>query len=734
MKAHLNRFDFGLLLLYCLSFLLIWEWLRPVKELTETGNIGVFIVFVFIALLLSLLGVRAFAGFCIKILYILYSVHSLYYQGSLLNFSWAGSFIKDLKANFGRIWNAQWTELDDVFRTLLFFTLLWIIAYLIQYWLITRKRIFVFFLMTLIFITVLDTFTPYDAYAAIIRTAMAGFLVMGMLTFYRLVEMENIKKSFIYTRKWMVPLAVMIALSSALGYAAPKAEPIWPDPVPFIKSFNSESGEGQAGIKRAGYGTDDSRLGGAFLGDDQVVFTTEIEEQHYWKVETKGIYTGKGWVADDERANTLDFSEGTVPPMLSFYDTVPSKKRTSTVRNVLDYSHIQYPHGVMNIETDDFYLYRLNQVTQKISSLKEFEDSAPDSYTVQYRSPSFQVKELQNSSAEEDENLSESILADYTQLPSNLPPTVKELALEVTEGKESWFDKAQAVEEYFRMNGFVYDQINAAMPGEDEDYVAQFLFETKRGYCDNFSTAMAVMLRTLDIPTRWVKGYTEGEYKETLKSGKMVYEVTNNNAHSWVEVYFPGVGWVPFEPTQGFSDNVTFEYEVESETSEETEEEQQVAAEAPVKPEVETPVEAAGTTTSESMASWFQNLKNLLSLNMKNVIISGVLFWGILAIIFLTRKKWLPFYYVTLFKMRHKEEHFPEAYRVLLMQLQRHGLKRGKDQTLREYAKYVDQFFSSRDMGQLTVQYEQFLYRGELKEGTWAEARPHWESLIKKAG
>jgi hypothetical protein len=84
--------------------------------------------------------------------------------------------------------------------------------------------------------------------------------------------------------------------------------------------------------------------------------------------------------------------------------------------------------------------------------------------------------------------------------------------------------------------------------------------------------------------------------------------------------------------------------------------------------------------------------------------------------------------------MRHKEEHFPEAYRVLLMQLQRHGLKRGKDQTLREYAKYVDQFFSSRDMGQLTAQYEQFLYRGELKEGTWAEARPHWESLIKKAG
>lgn len=734
MKARIHKIDFGIFLLYGLSFLLIWEWLRPVKELTETGNIGVFILFVFIALLLSFLRVPAIAGIVVKGLYILYCLHRLYYQGNIFNFSWAGSFIEDLKINLGRIWNAQWTDLNDPFRTLLFFTLLWIIAYLIQYWLITRKRIFVFFLMTLIYITVLDTFTPYDAYAAIIRTIVSGFLVMGMLTFYRLIETENIKKNFLFTRRWMLPLAVMIFGSTVLAYSAPKAEPIWPDPVPFIQSFNSESGEGPGGAKRAGYGTDDSRLGGPFLGDDQVVFTAEIDEQHYWKVETKDTYTGKGWVADDANTNSFDFSEGTVPPMLSFYDSVPSEKLTSTVYNVLAYSHIQYPHGVLNIETEDFYLYKLNQVTEKITSFKEFEDKAPDSYTVQYRSPAFQVKDLQNSSVEGDDNLLQSILPSYTQLPDSLPESIRQLALEVTEGKETWFDKVLAVEEYFRMNGFVYDQVNTAMPAEDEDYVAQFLFETKRGYCDNFSTAMAVMLRTLDIPTRWVKGYTEGEYKETLESGKKLYEVTNNNAHSWVEVYFPGIGWVPFEPTQGFSDNVTFEYEVENTSSEETSEEQEVTIEAPVKPEVDTPIEAAGTTSGESMDSWFGSLKNHVQSNLKLVLVIAALLAGVGAIVYAARKKWLPFYYISLFKWRHKEEHFPEAYQVLLAQLQRYGLKRQAGQTLREYAKYVDQSFSSREMGRLTAQYEQFLYRGELKEGTWAEARPQWESLIKKAG
>ena len=85
-----------------------------------------------------------------------------------------------------------------------------------------------------------------------------------------------------------------------------------------------------------------------------------------------------------------------------------------------------------------------------------------------------------------------------------------------------------------------------------EDYVDQFLFDTKRGYCDNFSTSMVVMLRSIDIPARWVKGFAPGEY-QLDDEGERVYQITNNEAHSWVEAYMPGIGWMPFEPTIGFS-------------------------------------------------------------------------------------------------------------------------------------------------------------------------------------
>src|SRR5699024_8494116 len=101
---------------------------------------------------------------------------------------------------------------------------------------------------------------------------------------------------------------------------------------------------------------------------------------------------------------------------------------------------------------------------------------------------------------------------------------------------------------------FVYETTDVAVPEADEDYVDQFLFETQQGYCDNYSTSMVVLLRALDIEARWVKGFTGGdEVLTNEQSDKSTYEITNEHAHSWVEVYFAGVGWVPFEPTKGFT-------------------------------------------------------------------------------------------------------------------------------------------------------------------------------------
>ena len=90
-----------------------------------------------------------------------------------------------------------------------------------------------------------------------------------------------------------------------------------------------------------------------------------------------------------------------------------------------------------------------------------------------------------------------------------------DLANDIVKGAKTPYQKARAIENYFSRNGFRYETDNVAIPTADQDYVDQFLFETKLGYCDNFSTSMVVMLRSVGIPARWVKGFMGGEIVST---------------------------------------------------------------------------------------------------------------------------------------------------------------------------------------------------------------------------
>ncbi|MDI6894790.1 MAG: transglutaminase domain-containing protein [Bacillota bacterium] len=129
----------------------------------------------------------------------------------------------------------------------------------------------------------------------------------------------------------------------------------------------------------------------------------------------------------------------------------------------------------------------------------------------------------------------------YLELPPSVPPEVEELARRVTAPAGSIYEKALALEQYLRRN-YPYDT-GAPRPARGEDFVADFLFDLRRGYCVHHSTAMAVMLRSLGIPTRWVQGFVVD-----LESGTWI-EVPDAAAHAWVEVFIPGCGWVTFDPT-----------------------------------------------------------------------------------------------------------------------------------------------------------------------------------------
>ncbi|WP_050180040.1 transglutaminase TgpA family protein [Domibacillus robiginosus] len=718
-------------LLYVLSFFLLWEWLRPVEQLAGINWIGLFLGFIGGSLLLAFLGVPRPVSVVLKGAYILFCIQFIHYGSfsGMMNL-----FLSHIIENIELILKGQWAELSNSIRTLLFFSLLWITVYLIHYWLMTRRNILFFFFATIVFITILDTFSPYSAHTAIIRSVVIGFAMMGLLALRRLTNAETILKQNRIKLKWMVSLAVFVAGSAAIAFAAPKANPIWPNPVPFMESLGGSGNTLTDETGGSGFRSDDSELGGPFLPDTAVVFTAEVEEEHYWKVDTRDEYTGKGWVSSRSDEQPLTFRRHVPPSLFSFTDEVPSEERTSIVHNEANYGHIQYPHGLERIEAASSYQYALNKGTDKITAFNEDEQGAPVSYSVQYKHPSFQSEELQNSSSEEAVRPFQGIANRYTQLPENIPPEIKELALDITEGQETWFDKAKAIESYFSSSGFTYEQVDVPVPSEDEDYVAQFLFDTKRGYCDNFSTSMAVMLRTLDIPARWVKGYTEGTYLETTESGKQLYQITSENAHSWVEVYFPDIGWVPFEPTQGFTNADVPELEETPQTpvNEQTPENTETPAETPEQPAAEEPTQAEESLGEDSTEAAEVTTESFLKTNGKLIafIAGAVLF--LTALCYRYRRKWLPFYYIFMFKQKKEDHYFPEAYLVLLAQLDRSGLKRKTGQTLSEYAKEIDTRFSSSIMSHLTAHYEQYLYRDRLPKDTWNLVKNEWESLMKK--
>jgi transglutaminase-like putative cysteine protease len=133
----------------------------------------------------------------------------------------------------------------------------------------------------------------------------------------------------------------------------------------------------------------------------------------------------------------------------------------------------------------------------------------------------------------------------YLQLPDTLPPRVKDLAKKiVTEAKATNpYDQAAALEAWLRQNIKYNDQIPAPAQGQDGvDYV---LFVTQQGYCDYYASAMAVMARSLGLPSRIATGFAQGAFD----SRRSVYQVYQHDAHTWAEIYFPQYGWIQFEPT-----------------------------------------------------------------------------------------------------------------------------------------------------------------------------------------
>jgi protein-glutamine gamma-glutamyltransferase len=159
-------------------------------------------------------------------------------------------------------------------------------------------------------------------------------------------------------------------------------------------------------------------------------------------------------------------------------------------------------------------------------------------YMAVSRLPAFNIANLRAAISE----YPDAIRNEYLQLPRDLDARIPDLATQVTARAGNPYDKARTIESFLRTR-FGYTLQLSAKPGDDP--LANFLFVTRAGHCEYFASAMTILLRTLDIPAREVNGFLPGEYNDLAGD----YIVRGSDAHSWVEVYFPGAGWVTFDPT-----------------------------------------------------------------------------------------------------------------------------------------------------------------------------------------
>ena len=135
--------------------------------------------------------------------------------------------------------------------------------------------------------------------------------------------------------------------------------------------------------------------------------------------------------------------------------------------------------------------------------------------------------------------------AEIMELYLQLPPEsnrINQLAEEITGPVKTVYERIKRVERYLETN---YEYSLNIAPRDSENPIEDFLFREKRGYCEQYATAMALLLRAVGIPTRLVTGFLSGQFNEFGN----YYTVRNSDAHAWIEVWFPFSGWIPFDPT-----------------------------------------------------------------------------------------------------------------------------------------------------------------------------------------
>jgi transglutaminase-like putative cysteine protease len=260
--------------------------------------------------------------------------------------------------------------------------------------------------------------------------------------------------------------------------------------------------------------------------DGTTLMNVRSSDRNYWKVETLDRFDGVRW----ERSG---LGRGDNPLLPEEYDQAWETKLEVTIRD-LDTNLFPIAGTAIQVSGADPVVVPSEDGT--IEALGESLDEG-DTYSVRAYVPEPTPGQMRAARADVP-----FALARYVEtgpLPDEYAP-VELLARRLAEGQPTRYDVVRSVQRHLR-NEFTYDE----RPPRRDFPLPAFLFRDRIGYCQQFSGAMALMLRMLGIPARVAAGFTPGSYNADTEE----YRVRDLDAHSWVEVWWTGIGWVPFDPT-----------------------------------------------------------------------------------------------------------------------------------------------------------------------------------------
>lgn len=289
-------------------------------------------------------------------------------------------------------------------------------------------------------------------------------------------------------------------------------------------------------------------LGGPVNLTDRLIFEAEVGRRSYWRGASFDFYTGQSWQNTDEELIIVERDRPLNEPPFTMYGEITATIRPMETGQDVIFAAPQALRVSVPVNAEASRVTKDGELS--VSLLRSRIPIGRDApYQVVSGLTVAPQEALRKAGAEYPPWVSDRFL----QLPEAFPDSVRQVAISVTEPFTNTYDRAVAVEAYLR--GFKYNlQIEAPPP--DVDAVEYFLFTSKEGYCDYYSTAMVTMLRAVGIPARMVVGYTPGEYLQPDQPEDLImqpisgiYRVLERNAHAWPEVYFPAYGWIQFEPT-----------------------------------------------------------------------------------------------------------------------------------------------------------------------------------------